>query len=204
MTPSLNEAEQHIESLKNQYGLGQKDIEKLFKESGMTYEEGVEQLVMFYTNRAFISNLLSSKVLVTQKEVEKYYQEHPEVVPTSYKIEKAFIEKDSDQKEAIENLRKYGLGQDNLMWQPAYWIVEEDLVENKKFITKMHEGVVKVVDAGDSWEVIRLLKKVEQHTKPLTERYREITEKLQQEKFQEKLANFKKELLEEYNVIEVA
>ena len=204
MTPSRHEAEQHIESLKTQYGLGQKDIEKLFKESGMTYEEGVEQLVMFYTNRAFTSNLLSSKVLVTEQEIKKYHQEHPEVVPTSYKIEKAFVEKDSAPEEAIENLRKYGLGQDNLMWQPAYWIAEEDLVESKKFITKMHEGVVKVVDSDNNWEVVRLHKKVEQHTKPLTERYREITEKLQQEKFQEKFDQFKKDLLKEYNVVEVA
>jgi hypothetical protein len=201
--PAKDQAEQHIESLKNQYGFGQKEIERIFRESGLTYEEGFEELVVFYTNRSFLSSFVSGKVLVTDAEVKKYYEKHPEVVPTSYKIEKAFIEKSAVSQEAIDNLRKYGLGQDNVMWQPAYWIAEADLADSKQFITKMYEGVVKVLDADDAWEIVRLVKKVETHTRTLAERYKEITEKLQYEKFQEKLEQFKKDLLKEYTIIRV-
>lgn len=201
--PALDQAQQHIESLKNQHGFGHKEIERIFRESGLTYEEGLQELTMFYTNRSFLSSFVSSKVLVTDAEIKKYYEEHSEVVPTSYKIEKAFIEKSAVAQEVIDNLRKYGLGQDNILWQPAYWIAEGDLAESKQFITKMHEGVVKVIDADDKWEVVRLVKKIETHTKTLAERYKEITEKLQYEKFQEKLEEFKKKLLEEYIVIRV-
>lgn len=201
MPPSTKEAEQHIENLKNQYGLSHKDIEKLFRESGLTYEEGLEQLVMFYTIRSFLSGWITSKVVVTEEEIKHYYDAHPEVVPTSYKIEKSFISKDSITEQAVTSLNKYGVGQDNIVWQPAYWIAEEDLVESKKFITKMHEGVVRVIDAQNEWEVIRLVKKIEGHVKPLSQRYREIVEKLQYEKFEEKLQQFKKEILSEYDVI---
>lgn len=201
MTPARREAENHIEGLKNQYGLTHKDIEELFNKEGMTYEEGLEQLMIFYTIRGFIYHIITSKVLITQEEIQKYYKEHPEYIPASVKIEKIFVDKEKVTQEMIDDLKKYKIGEDSIVWSTSYWIAIDELIDSKKCLGDLKPGDIEVFDAGNSYEIVRIVKKQERRLKSLEEASKGIMEKLQYQKYELQLKEYKENLLKEYDIV---
>ena len=188
--------------LKKQHGLTDAQIKLMFSGAGYTYEEGVKQLQMHRTVDSLLHLKIGSRLVVTKQEIEDYYYAHPEKVHAMYRVQKGFIEVSVFTEDEITQKMKLGKLEKHIDWLEPYWLAEDEILESRRFITKMYEGELKWVETDDGKHMFfKMIKINPAHTKTLEERYKEIADILRAPLFEKMLAEYKKELLETYEVV---
>jgi len=185
----------YLDSIKTTNNLTDEDLNNLFAEVGLLYEEGVAQLLEQYIYDMFLYHKFKSRVLVTDDQVQEFYKNNPDIIPAVLEIKIATVPYDQDTKDAINKKLDTFLGGDqssiDLSWSDVIELVEGDLSADKKFITSMKTGEMYVFDNQGEFDIYWLIRKTPARTKDLNERRSEIVDLLTKQGFEI--------LLKEYN-----
>jgi hypothetical protein len=181
------------------------DIKAMFTQSGYTYEEGRRQFAMMYANNQLIDHKIRSRLIVPERVVIEYYEANPIITQASYLLERGFVpatSQNSDEvRKKIDTFTATGRGL-MVTWYQLPEVSQEDIAEDKKFILGLKEGQISApIEIKGGFELFRLKTKKPAHVVPLEERYREIIDLLRRPKFEEMLAEYKKELLNSASIL---
>ncbi|BDC34982.1 hypothetical protein Noda2021_09400 [Candidatus Dependentiae bacterium Noda2021] len=206
MLPDDEAIEKQLRAVMTENKLTPQQMDGIFVSSGYTPEEGKRQFGIMIAVNSIINFKITSRLIVPDKEVNAYYQAHPEIIEAEYQLERTVIpfsaiqDKKAQQKR-IEAQAKSGKLPD-AVWSPAFWITESELAEHLQFVIKLYPGQCGMpLEIEDGFEVYRLSDKRPEKARSLQERYREIVNLLRQPKLQEMMEQYKKELLENSTIV---
>jgi hypothetical protein len=180
MLPSETDIDEHLNSIKRENKMTHDDIVKLFDSAGYTFAEGREQLGEMSAISTFMSVKVHSRLLVPEREIRAYYDEHPEYLEPQFELQRGLMPFDmnmtkDEQREKIEATLRAGRSVPNIIWADAFWIDLVDLAEDKQFITQMQPGEVRLSqELVEGFEFFKLLDRRDRRLKSYEDRYNEI------------------------------
>lgn len=195
--------DKHIASIKEAHGLSEAQIADLFKKEGYTFEEGKEQLRISYAIQNLEQQFIAGRLVVTEKEIQEFYDKHPIKEAAAVRIKKGILKKDELTEKEFDQLVNNGLHQQRIEWGNPYWLQEHEIAEAKKFIMDMQPGTIKVIPAGNDYEVITVLKQTQERNKTLDECRKEIADQIRFPKYQKMLYEFHKSVLDKYEIVDM-
>ena len=203
MDASDDVIEKYIQNIIEQNGLTRPQIIQMFKQAGYSYEDGVEQLKMMYLIENLLSYKIKSRLVVTEDDIKKYYNDHPEHVPAAYQIQMGFIPKVRLSKEQIAQWDTYKNTISGIEWSAEpYWLEDSEIGDHSAFIKTLNIHDVSDLEAVEGgYEVIKLVEKRMQVLKPLEERYKAIADELRAPMFDKMFNDYKKQLVAEFQVV---
>src|SRR5690606_21675130 len=77
-----------IEQMKREHDLSDEDLEAIFKASDYTLQEGRQQFQTMQMINTMLDVKVRSNLIVPRRDVEAYYNQHPEVVEATYTLER--------------------------------------------------------------------------------------------------------------------
>lgn len=189
--------EKGLEKLLKDNNLTKQQLEEIFKASGYTYQEGREQFRRMSTINQMLDHRIRSRLLVPEKDVKAYYNEHPIYEEASYLIQRALVP--FNRSVSIENLQQTSL---SLEWSPEFWVQEDELAQEKRFITLLGVGQIsEPYRTDDGFEFFRLVQKKERRLKPLEMRYTEIANILRKPRYDKLFDEYKNQLFDAASII---
>lgn len=197
----------YLAQIQRDYNLSQKELEQIFTASGYTIEEGRQQLQIMQTVNTMLDVKIRSNLIIPRKDVERYYEEHPEVIEATYTLERMFVPQSNrisseKQYKHLVRFAKTGRGAVDAAWGEPFTINHSDIAESKQFIYTMNVGEVSMPEpVQGGFELFRLVEKTEQTVKSLEESYREIVDILRRPKYEELMENYRQFLLKQSSVI---
>jgi hypothetical protein len=180
MLPSEADIDDHLNTIKRENKMSHDDLVKLFDSAGYNFAEGREQLGEMSAISTFMSVKVHTRLLVPEREIRAYYDEHPEYLEPQFELQRGLMPFDmnisrEEQLEKIEATLRAGKSVPNIVWGDAFWIDLADLAEDKKFITQMQPGEVRLSqELMDGFEFFKLLNLHDRRLKSFEERYNEI------------------------------
>lgn len=205
--PDEEEIDRHLKQVQRDNNMNEEQIRQVFSNAGYTYEEGRDQMGRMKAASTILDHKVRAQVMVPEKEVKKFYDENPEMLPAEYLLERAFVEIPSGQNE--EQVRKdltafvaHKKSFAGVEWSPPFWIEKGDVAENKQFIYTMKSGSIskpQVVAGG--FEMFRLKDKKAERVRSLEERYNEIAPVLMQPRYQKLMEAYRKELFDSASIV---
>lgn len=205
--PDEDVIDKHLAAVQRENNLTLDDLKTIFAHSGYSYEEGRQQFGMMSVINSLLDFKIRSRLVVPEKDVVSYYNEHPEMQETAYELQRAVIPYAMDksrqaQKQEILQFLHEGKGLVNLVWQEPLWVNKSDLSESKSFIKELKVGQNADPLVGDEgFEVFKLIEIKEEHLRSLEERYREIVDVLRRPKYESLLNDYKKQLYENASIV---
>ncbi|WP_022854161.1 SurA N-terminal domain-containing protein [Thermodesulfatator atlanticus] len=207
---SDEEIKTFIEHFKQQNGLDDKELRKLLASQGLTFDEYRKQVAKQIKRIKLVQSRIQ-QIVVTPEEIERYYRKHYlSEQKTKYELA-AIITNGKDAEKRIQKAyqellagkhfaqvaEKYsdipesgkGLGSFSL---------DELAPQVRKTLAGLKPGAFsKPIKVGNSWQIFRIINVKKEGTKALTEVKKEIENKLRQEKIDQALNNWLKELREQ-------
>jgi parvulin-like peptidyl-prolyl isomerase len=196
--------DKHIASIKEAHGLSEGQIADLFKKEGYTFEEGKEQLRISYAIQHLEQQFIAGRLVVTEKEIQEFYDKHPIKEPAAVRIKKGILKKDELTEKEFDQLVNNGLHQQRIEWGNPYWLQEHEIADSKKFIMTMEPGTLKVIPSPDGYEVITVLKRTQERNKTLDECRKEIADQIRFPKYQKMLHEFHTSVLGKYEIVHMS
>ncbi len=195
MLPSTTEIERHLVAFKMQnnfVNMSDRQFEDELKRNGFTLKSYKLQLGKMIAVENVRRAEISEKIVVTTQEVENYYNNNPKYTKEKYHLQVCSIP--TDQLSKKDTLLKKG----KLTWEDLGWVTKDDIGKKFTVVLSMQKGEtsepIKTDDTTS--QIVKVLDKQERRLKTLDERYRKIEFQLQQERKDECLAVFEKELKE--------
>jgi parvulin-like peptidyl-prolyl isomerase len=181
-------------------------LKDVFASAGYSYEEGREQFKMLQTVNSMLDFKIRSHVIVPKQLVEKYYHEHPEVEPASYKIQIGFLPyeagKEAVQKKALTYMAKTGKQIKGIEWAEPFWVNKDEIADDKQFIFNLKVGRSSMpIDLGSGYQIYKLVEKKDERVVPLEERYKEIADILRRPIYQDLMDAYKKQLFDTNSIV---
>ena len=207
VVPDEEAIDRHLQGVQRENNLTLDQLKMIFKSAGYTYEEGREQFAVMSTVNSMIDYKIRSRLVVPEKDIEAYYNAHPEMEEPRYYIEMALVPLSSD--ESLDELKNmltlYAQGKEeftDVSWGKPFWINKSDLAEDKEFIINLKpEQIAPPYEVSDGFELYRLKKAEQERVKPLETRYKEISDKLRRPRFEQLLTEYKKELFDNASIV---
>lgn len=199
-----------IEQMKREHNLSQEDLEAIFKESGYSFEEGRHQFKMMQMINTMIDIKVRSNLIVPRRDVEKYYNEHPEIIEATYTLERIIIPFDSAttrarHKRAVMRMIKEGHSLVGYDTSAPFTLNHSDIADHKQFIYAMNVGdISSLEEVSGGFELLRLIAKTPEHHRTIDERYREIVEILRRPKFDELMSAYRDQLMKNVSIVYVS
>lgn len=188
----------YLNGIMREHHLTKDQLEAIFSESGMTYQQARMQLAEMQTITMMLEFKITSRLIVPQKEIERCYQESPEYTKPAYLISTIIIPYESTQEkeEQIKDVnRRLKKGWYDRAWSQPFWIDEAEIAADKQFILSLNtEEISQPYATKNGIEIYKVVEKQEPRLKTLDERYREINNQLRTAKYQELLAEYRDEL----------
>ena len=184
-----------------------KEFEDLLIAAGFTPQEGRNEFAQINAINSLVGFKITGNLIVTEAAVMQHYNENPEYEPTSYYIEYALIPLDSaiTPQEQLKNIEKMVKNHDanhDLPWGAAFWVKEEELAQDKQFITQLVPNQISLpVQTEQGFELFRLKSKKEGRQLTLDERYNEIVGILRKPTYARLMDEFQKDLLDKASII---
>lgn len=207
MLPKEDAVDSHLQAVQRENNLSLDDLKEIFKNAGYTYEEGRNQFRTMTAVSTMLDFRIRSRLIVPDKEIQAYYQEHPLLQEESYQIERAVARIPEHMeltqfRNEIESLCKKNICSLDIDWAEPFWVNKSELAADKNFITTMNVGSVAMgSDKEDEVELFKLNNKKDEHLVCLQDRYQEIIENLKRPKFVELLDKYKQELFNSAGII---
>ncbi len=207
LLPDEEAINRHLQAVQREHNLSLDQLKQIFKNAGYTYEEGRQQFGVMATINSMLDLKIRSRLIVPDREITKYYDEHPERQEASYFIEKAFVPFSSQEskqtlKKKLTAFAKHEGPFGDITWSEPFWINDSDLAEDKKFIALLNVDQISMPQETDGgFEVLRLKQKQEEHLKPLEERRQEISTILRQPRYEQLFNEYKKELFDNASIV---
>lgn len=204
VVPDDDAVDRYLASIMQENDMNQQQLEAVFMEGGRTLQEGREELKRMQTFNTMIDFKIRGNLLVPRKEVEAYYNEHPEVEPARFTLQRAIVPFDdslalSDQKAQIVTQLKKGILPE---FSAEFTIEASDIAEDKQFILKLDVGQISLPrESQEGFELYRLIAKTEEHVRSLEDRYREISSLLMQPRYIEMMQEYRKQLYDNAAIV---
>jgi len=195
--------------MQREHNLTQEDIEEIFKASGYTYEEGREQFQVMQMVNTMLDIKVRSNLIVPRRDVEVYYNEHPEVVEATYTLERLFVPFSSTvskqkQKQKIVHSIKTKKTVLDAQVGVVFTLNHSDIAPKKRYIYTMEVGDISLPEeVAGGFEMFRLVSKTPEYRKSLEEMYRDIVDILRRPKYEELLEKYREQLLNNVSIIEL-
>lgn len=191
----------YMNSLKEAHGMTDNQFKQKFEEAGYSYEEGIDELRRMLIGDQLLNFKIKSRLVVPEHEIRVYYEANPQEVPAAYNIRQGFLSNGILTSDEIKELKATGKHSNLVDWMSAYWRSEDDLANSLKHMKAMpDESIAAVLDTGNGYEVIQLIKKRPKRKRTFEESYKEIVDILQRPLFEKLVKEYEKELDRKYEV----
>ncbi len=184
------------------------DIENMFAEIGYSLAEGREQLQLMYAFNNVVDFKVRSNLIVPRKQINAYYEDNPVWKDARYYISYASIvipsgnNKKSIEREIQRYIRTGKATGIKIMWSEPFWIEEEDIADDKKFITQMQKDDIKgPIDKNNYFELYKIVDIEPRRLLTLEERYQDIVNILRRPLFEEKMSDYKAKLFNGLSIV---
>lgn len=207
MTPNPEAIDDHLKSVQREHNLSLDDLKSIFANGGYTYEEGREQFGTMTAIGTMLDFRIRSRLIVPEKEILAYYEEHPIMQEASFQVKKGLVECPSDWQEdkfneELEKLIQGKQSQIEVCWCEPFWDNASELAEDKAFFKTMEVGSIAIGSVSASGtELFKLINKKDEHLVTLEDRYNEIADILKRPKYQELFMNYKDSLMRNSGVV---
>lgn len=200
-------ADRYIRSIKKNHNIDDTEVDKIFEGAGLTPEEGRLKLQKMGANATMIDLKVKARITIALADVEKEYAKNPKYEEAHYQVEVAFVPFFA--RDLAKQQEQYSFLMDQIdhneldvQWGAPLWINENDLAEDKKFITHMKTGSISHPQkVANGYEIYRLKDKKDRRLLTLDERYREIVDYLREPKFKEVFDEYVNELYKTASLI---
>lgn len=200
MEPDNDAVDKHLKAVQRENNLSLDELKSIFSSAGYTYEEGKEQFKVMTSVGTMIDFRIRSRLIVPEKDIQSYYQDHPIVQEASYQIERAQVTCPNGMDhatfmQALQQLIDTGQSKLDIEWSDPFWINKSELAQDKQFLTTMEVGGIAMGnESAAGIELFKLMNKKEEHLVSLEERYNEIADILKRPKYNEMFEAYKKDL----------
>ena len=204
--PDEEAVTRHLQSVQRENKLSLDQLKQIFKNAGYTYEEGRQQFGIMTTINSLLDYKIRSRLMIPEREVKKYYDEHPEKQEAAYRIEKTFIPFSStaskvDLKKKLTAFAKHE-GSFDVEWSEPFWINHSDLADDKKFIALMETGQISMPQEQEGgYELLRIHEKRPEALRSMRDRYQEIGAVLRKPRYDQLFNDYKKELFDNASIV---
>lgn len=205
--PDEETIDRHLQAVQREHNLTLDQLKQMFKNAGYTYEQGRQQFSVMTTINSMLDLKIRSRLIVPERDVLKYYNEHPERQEAAYFIEKAFvpfssIESKQTLKKRLTAFAKHEGPFNDIAWSEPFWISDSDLADDKKFIALLNVDQISMPQETDGgFELLRLKEKKEERLKSLEDRSQEIGTILRQPRYEQLFNEYKKELFDNASIV---
>ncbi|MDP3889333.1 MAG: hypothetical protein Q8Q25_02195 [bacterium] len=198
--PDEDAVDKYLATVQKENHITLDELKAIFNSAGYSFEEGREQFKIMQAVNIMLDFKIRSNLIVPRKEIESYYEQHPEKKEARYQLEYAFISfdisKDIDvQLQEIEQLVVSSNIETDITWGDPFWVNKSDVAQDKQFIFDMQPGQVELKKGQAGFEVYRLKNKEEEQVRSLDERRLEIMDILRRPRYFQLLEEYKKILL---------
>ncbi len=207
IVPTDEDNDRRWQEVQKQNNLTLADMQRMVEQTGRTVAEAKAELGKMSAISQMFDFKVRSNLFVTQREVESYYQEHPEFRQAEYYISRAIVpfsdlEPKLQMKQRLEEFVTTARGAVRFAWSEPFWIKHDYIAEDKQFIYDMKIGQISLpFELSNGFELFKLIDKKPQCLVPLQERYDEIATLLKKPKYEQLLDQYKKELYDKATVI---
>jgi len=184
-----------------------KELDEMVITAGFTPQEAKNEFAQMNAINSLVSFKVTGNLIVPEADVKAYYDENPEFEPAAFFVEYAVVpfsftkSKDEHLKQLQDVARKKDPNH-LLKWQDPFWVKEDELAIEKKFITQLAIGEIsQPAQTFDGFEFFRLVNKKEERLKPLDERYGQIVNILRKPKYLELMQTFQQNVRDSVSVI---
>lgn len=184
-----------------------KELDEMVKQAGFTPQEARKEFGQINAVNSLISYKVTGNMVVPESEVKAYYEENPEYESAAYHIQMVVVPFSTSltQEEQLGQLQTLANAQDPngvLNWDEGFWVNEEDLAADKKFIAQLTPGQISLPKQTFSgFQLFRLVSKRARRLKTLDERYGQIVNVLRQPKYTELMTKFQQDLKDNASII---
>lgn len=197
----------YIAQVQRENNLSQKDLEDIFTASGYTLEEGRQQLQVMQTVNTMLDVKIRSNLIVPRKDVENYYNEHPELIEATYTLERVVVpfSKKLSKERQLSGLIKIiesGNGMEKAPWSESFTLNHSEIAAQKQFIYTLEPGQISLPqEIENGFELFKLVEKTAEYRKSLDESYRDIVDILRRPKYEELMDNYRTMLMEHMSIV---
>lgn len=199
-------AEETWEKNQKERGMSEQQMHALLEGAGYTIDEAKEELGRMFVSNQVLGFRVYSQIFVSKRDVQKYYDEHPEYRQAEYFIARALVPytEAASKDELLQTLqvyRKTGTGI-RVPWGEPCWFLEDEIAADKRFIFSMEAGdIAEPIPTYNGFELIKLVDKRPAMLVPLQERYNTIEYELKLPKLQKELDRYTQDLLSKATIV---
>jgi len=200
--------EKHLKVVQRENNLSADQLKDIFKAAGYTYEEGKQQFGIMTTIGSMLDFRIRSRLVVPDKDIQAYYDAHPEYEPAAFLVQRAVISiahsgvSKRVLRSELEEVAEGRKGPDFVEWSEPFWINKTDLAENKMFIADMQNGQISMpVEISGQFEMFRMVERKEERLVPLETRYREISNLLRKPLYEKMFDEYEKNLFDSASIV---
>jgi peptidyl-prolyl cis-trans isomerase SurA len=207
ITPDETTVNRYLDEVERDNNLSANEIRSMFAAAGYTYAEGKEQLAISFAVNSLMDFKIRSRLVVSDRDIQAYYDEHPIELEPSYCLQQAVVPYVSvtdhaAQRADLERQIKTGKELKGVQWTAQFYVNKSDMDASKAFIFSMKPGTISMPhETTDGFELLKLVEAQPQRRQPLEERRAEIVEIIRKPRYEELLASYKKELYEASSII---
>lgn len=199
ITVSDDEVDRYLETIQRDNNLTHENLEQIFAASGYTFEEGRELFKRMQTVSMMLDFKVRSKLIIRRKDVQKYYDEHPEYQEAEYLISRAVVD-NATQQDVTTWLADDACAH-KISWSSPVWLQESEIAQDKLSITKLKTNeIITITKSHNSVELYKLLEKKERRLRDIDERFHEISRILQRPYYEQLMQEYKDSLKQQMTV----
>ncbi len=202
------EIDHFIARFKEQNGLSDQKFQEFLTAQGLSYEEYRQKVAEQIKRLKLVQGRIQERIVITEQEIEEYYRKHYlSGHKTKYELAAIIITGPGAEEKAEAAYQKLKAGEDFKKVAAEYstlkesgeglgsFRLEELAPEVRKVVVKMKpEDVSPPIKVGKSWQIFKLLAIHSETSKPLGQVRAQIEQKLRQEKIDQLLQKWLKEL----------
>ena len=199
--------DRYLAVVQRQNNLTSDELRQVFASAGYTFDEGREQFKMMQVVNQMVDYQIRSNLVVPRKDVEAYYEEHPEVEEATYTLQHLVVPFESgiseeEQQQVLEQCVVLSSCGREFSWPDAFTVRADDIAPSRDFIKTMSVGEYHgPIKTEMGFEIYHLADKQEERKRTLDERYHEIVEQLREPKFNELITDYRDKLNRESAVV---
>ena len=207
MVATVEMGERYFKMLQRANNRTQKELMDIFEAAGYTYEDALVQLARLSIVNEMLDFKIRSRLIVPEREVLAYHNQHPLIESTSYLVERLFVAYPTY---PIKNMQMYKkVLRDQMMQHKItdiekveFWVKENELAEDKRFITQLPvDELSPAHEVEDGFEFFMVKEIKPERTVPLEERRLDIIRELTQPRYEKLFGQYRDGLRESATIV---
>jgi len=207
MVATIEMGERYFKMLQRANNRTQKELMDIFEAAGYTYEDALVQLARLSIVNEMLDFKIRSRLIVPEREVLAYHNQHPLIEPTSYLVERLFV---AHPTYPVKNMQMYKkvlrdqVAQHKItdIEKVEFWVKENELAEDKRFIAQLPlHALSSAQEVEDGFEFFIVKEIKPEHVVPLEERRLDIIRDLTQPRYEKLFGQYRDGLRESATIV---